>query len=96
MVYTSNMAPITLSMRRTVFGGGVVNRSDRRSPSQVTARHFSASLYGIIVIFLLVLGGCQGKPAKQTTTDGEQLVWDDLNINQRKRHMRQAVLSVAV
>ena len=70
--------------------------SGRRRSSQATARLLSAWLCGIPVVLLLVLGGCQGKPAKLTTTDGQQLAWDDMDISQRKRHMQQAVLPVAV
>jgi hypothetical protein len=73
-----------------------MNRSGRRPSRQATVRFLSAWLWGIPVVLLLVLGGCQGKPAKLTTTDGQHLAWEDMDISQRKRHMQQAVLPVAV
>lgn len=68
--------------------------SGRKSSDRMMAR-LSSTWWLVPLALLLALGGCQGKPAKLTTADGQQLTWDDMDIGQRKQHMRQAVLPVA-
>lgn len=49
----------------------------------------------VVVILLLALGGCSPGPKKRFLVDGEELVWSEMNMAQRKQHMELVVLPIA-
>jgi hypothetical protein len=49
----------------------------------------------ILLIVLVSIAGCSAGPKKRFFIDGDEMVWSEMDVAQRKHHMEQVVLPIA-
>lgn len=50
---------------------------------------------GLLLILLVGIAGCSAGPEKRFLVDGQEMVWSEMNIEQRKHHMERVVVPIA-